>query len=537
MSIKLISGRLTPPPTTQPYMLGGAMEGAATYDRETASWQPAVRSPDSIINPGKDLTDSRSRDIVINNGYAYGAVALQKDNIVGSNFKLNAMPDVDVLGVSEEWAESFQKQVEGLFTIFADSLDNHFDAAGKLDFTGLVRLAVGSYSITGEVLASVEWLNKDKTRPFNTAIQLINSDRLTNPNLWYDTNKIRKGIERDYYGRPVAYYIKSNTLDMFTYNTTITWKRVLAKKPWGRKQIIHIIEPLLPDQSRGFSDMTPVLKQMRMVKKFQDIMLQNAVVNASYAAAIESDVSPAMLYENMGGGEMSPMSGIAAFMNAMNNYYSGSKNIHIDGVKIPCLFPGTKLVTRNMGSPGGVGTDFEMSLLRLIGASTGLSYEQYSRDYTRTNYSSARASAVETWKGMQAKKTSIADRFATEVYILWFEEMWNAGKIKLPPGKQLSWFYEPGVKDALCKCSWIGASRGQIDELKETQAAVMRIASGFSTLEEECAKLGKDYRQVLRQRCRELKLTKEYGLDIATDTSKPKAEHFINNKDEPDETE
>jgi hypothetical protein len=59
------------------------------------------------------------------------------------------------------------------------------------------------------------------------------------------------------------------------------------------------------------------------------------------------------------------------------------------------------------------GTNFEQSLLRYIAATLGVSYEQLSRDYTNTNYSSARAAMTETWKFMQARKKLIADRFAT----------------------------------------------------------------------------------------------------------------------------
>ncbi|WP_412543863.1 phage portal protein [Pseudomonas aeruginosa] len=142
----------------------------------------------------------------------------------------------------------------------------------------------------------------------------------------------------------------------------------------------------------------------------------------------------------------------------------------------------------------------------------GLSYEQFTRDYTKTNYSSARASMTETWKFMQSRKKAVADRFATFVYLLWLEEEINAGNIPLPRGKKASWFYEPLVKDALGACSWIGASRGQIDELKETQAALLRIKSGLSTYEIEAAKLGMDWRDLFAQRAREERLAAKYKL-------------------------
>ncbi|MGH9929509.1 MAG: phage portal protein, partial [Pyrinomonadaceae bacterium] len=71
--------------------------------------------------------------------------------------------------------------------------------------------------------------------------------------------------------------------------------------------------------------------------------------------------------------------------------------------------------------------------------------------------------------------------------------------------------------DAYSACEWIGASRGQIDELKETQAAVLRIRNNLSTYEDEMARLGKDWRQALRQRKREQDMLKEFGLVLEAD--------------------
>ena len=189
-------------------------------------------------------------------------------------------------------------------------------------------------------------------------------------------------------------------------------------------------------------------------------------------------------------------------------------------MKIPHLFPGTKLNLKPVGTPGGVGTGFEESLLRHTAAALGLSYEQFSRDYTKTNYSSARASMNETWKFMQSRKKSVADRTASNIYALWLEEEIANGNVPLPKGKGRDWFYLPMVKDALAECDWIGASRGQIDETKETQAAILRIKSGLSTYEKECSRLGDDFRKIFEQQAREQKLIEKYGLAFSMDASK-----------------
>lgn len=504
----------TSPPVVQ--ALGGAYEGASRLNRETALWAPPVQSPDAEINRAKPLMDARSRDMVRNDGYANGTVAIHRDSIVGGMYMLNARPNWRALGLTEEWAEQFQQFVEPRFRLWAESPFCYPDAARKNTLTGLVRLAVGGFVYAGEVLATAEWIRKNDC-PIRTAIQMVNPDRLCNPYEQEDTETLRAGVEIDRYGAAQAYHIRLGYLNDPWIGRSYEWRRVAAKKPWGRAQVVHILEQMRPDQTRGVSEMVAVLKEMRMTKKFKDIVLQNAVVNATYAAVIESELPREAAFQQLGEGGTAKWA--EQYINQIAEYVGSSKNIHIDGVKIPHLYPGTKLNLLSAGTPGGVGTSFEESLLRHIASALGLSYEQFSRDYTKTNYSSARASMNETWKYMQSRKKVVADRFATHIYLLWLEEEFSKGELPLPANAPNFW--EGLNKEAYGQCEWVGASRGQIDELKETQAAVLRIASGLSTYEAESARLGNDYRDIFDQRAREEKAIAERGLVFNTSPKKP----------------
>ena len=478
---------------------GGAYEGADRTSRELMTWRSPVRSADREILPDKLISDARSRSMVRNSGMVNGAVSIHRDSIVGTQFRLNSQPNHKVLGLDETWAEEFQAEVEAKFTLYAESGDFWIDAQRMNTLTSLVRLAVAGFVPTGEVLATAEWL-KGKLRPYHTAIQLIDPDRLSNPNNQFDQDTMRRGVERDRMGAPVAYHIQNGHPTDFNLNGALVWKRVPRFTPWGRPQVIHIIEQMRPDQTRGIAEMVSVLKEMKMTQKFHDITLQNAVVNASFAAAIESELPPDEAFNAIGavGADNPRFAYIKNILEAMAEYTGGSRNLDIDGVKIPHLFPGSKLKLLPMGHPGGAGSPFEESLLRHIAAGLGLSYEQFSRDYTKTNYSSARASGNETWKYMQGRKKAVADRFATTIFSLWLEEAINDGSITSLPLSAPN-FYDKLNEDAYCKCSWIGASRGQVDEMKETQAAVLRVAAGLSTREREIARLGDDWLETFDQ--------------------------------------
>lgn len=498
---------------------GGAFEGADRFSRELALWAPPIMSADQDIFEAKDETDARVRDLIRNDSLVHHGRRLHQDNVVGSQYMLNCKPETRILGLDDVWATEFQEEVETKFMLFAESPNNWLDAQRINTFTGLIRLAVGVHLAAGEVLSVAEWIRDDPLRLYKTAIQMVDLDRLSNPWGTMDSENIRRGIERDRRGAPIAYHIRKGHPTDFTNPRAYEWTRIPRIKPWGRLQVIHIYEQLRPDQTRGISKMVSVLKETKMGKKFRDLTLQNAAVQATYAASIESDLPSEAVYQALGAGNMgtTAMGEIIteyarAFLGAISEYAGSSKNMHLDGVKIPHLFPGTKLQLRPAGTPGGVGSDFEASLNRHLAANLDVSYEELTKDFTKTNYSGFKGGLNETRKAMASLKKQIADRQASAIYGLWFEEAMNLGELETMKGRETS-FYEGVNKDAYLACDWIGASIGQIDELKETQAAALRVDKKLSTYEEEHGRLGKDWRRIFRQIKRERDLMKQLEID------------------------
>lgn len=505
------------PPTSRPTpQVLGAHEAADAFDRTLASWAPSIQSADADIIPDKPYVDARALDIIRNDAFALAGVQLHKDNIVGAMYRLNAKPRIAVLGLDDVWEDEFSTEVEEKFTNWAESFNHWVDASRRNTLTSMVRLAVGTYLVGGEVLATAEWM-RESDRAYRTAIQMISLDRLSNPgDQGFDMERTRGGIRTTASGAPIGYYIRqASPGGIYDWSKSVRWSYIRARNAIGRPQVIHILEQDRPSQSRGMSQMAAALKEMRITKRFRDITLQNAVVNASFAAAIESELPTAQAFESLGGGDVgtSIINYAQQFLGAIAKYGNNARNMQVDGVKIPHLMPGTKLNMMPMGKPGGIGTEFEQSLLRYLAADLGVSYEQLSKDYSETNYSSARAGMVETWKFMQARKKMVADRFATLVYRLWFEEAVNRGDIETMNARSVPNLYDSLNMEAFVNCQWIGAGRGQIDELKETQAAILRIKMRLSTYEQEIARMGEDYRPIFRQIAREKAEMEELGIE------------------------
>lgn len=523
-------GRASPPAGGMA-IVGAPYEGADRTTSRMMTWNPIIAPVNAEVIPSKPTMDARGRDMARNDGGIAGSITLAKDHIAGQQYLLNAKPESRILFGKEDetWETECQEEVELKFTLWAESTSCWPDASRHNTLTGLVRLGVGGFCLGGEVLASAEW-GADDGRPFQSSILMLDPDRLCDPRHNAFAPNVNGGVEVDRRGAPIAYHIldrhpgdwKSRRL-----GERHQWRRIMARKPhWGRPNILHIFEQTRPDQSRGISALVTALTEMKMLKEFRKVDLQRAVVAATYAATIESDLPGGDIYTAMGAGEGNAALQFAQdYMACASAYSEAAKALQMDGVKIPTLLPGSKLNIRAPGASSPLGADFETSMQRHLAAALGISYEEFSRDFSKTNYSSGRAAMGLTERRMAALKKMVADGIASFIYRLWFEEAINAGALECMKRRDAPSFYEGLNADAYCAAEWIGSGRGQVDEMKESQAAMLRIRGGLTTLEQEVSRLGGDYRKVVKQRAREHELIKKTGLPSPYDTEPTDAEN------------
>lgn len=516
----------------------GGLEAADRTSRETALWRPSFGSPDQMLQGGaKTLVDARSADTAQNDAYPQSAVTSHQDAIVGARYALNCKPDLKMLGIDltiaahEKWYEDFQTIVEARWNASAESDACWMDVARRRTVTEMCRQAIGSRILSGEVLVAIEW-DKAVDRPFRTCAHLVSPTRLSNPMGVMDSHNLRGGIETDDQGMHIAYHIRQAHPGSNYDARSWRWRRVPAALPWGRRQIIYITEPLLVEQTRGVGDMAAALPHMRMSKKHAQLALQKAVLGATFAMALESDLPPPEILQMLGaaaggaGGSAIEncnvvldgwQESIASYLkDVVLPFYSNNPHAKVDGSQAVVTPPGTTLKMLNADNGGGASyAEFEATLNRKSAAAMNMSYEEFTRDYGRITYSGGKMSAAKTEQHQSARKKFVCDRLAGGLYTLWLEEQFALGAVPLPP----TWasrdnFYLPLMKEAICRSEWIGTGKGQIDEMKETQAAILRIKSGLSTYEIECARLGNDFREIFIQRAREDKEIARLGLQF-----------------------
>ncbi|WP_421878424.1 phage portal protein [Pacificispira sp.] len=468
-------------------------EGASRMSRETARWHAPILSADAGLLYERDTLVSRARDQAANNGWVAGGLQRQLDAVIGQGLRLRSKPNWRALGLSSEWAFEFADQVEAKWREYAMDPRCWIDSTRQSTFAGLCGTAFRHRVVDGEGLAVLHWIPNRGAR-YALAVELVDPDRLANPIGAADSNVLRGGIELDGYGAFIAAHIrKSHPSDIGFRADGYQVERVARFTPWGRPQCVHFFEPERAGQHRGKSMLAPVLAKLRMGDKYDKTELQAAVLNAVFAAFIQSKADSQMVSELLDGGD-----GFGDYQKERAAFY-GERAITVDGVAISNLFPGDEATFPNAARPHSGHWPFIQTVLRSTASALGISYEQLSGDWSAVNYSSARAALIEVWRFLDARRFYFAQSFATPIYAAWLEEAIDLGDVELPPGAPD--FYE--AMGAYTDCEWLGPARGWVDPTKEAQGALMRIDGQISTSTIEAAIQGNDYDDVLEQQARE----------------------------------
>jgi lambda family phage portal protein len=480
--------------------------GADPVSQELGGWTPSLTSPAAELWGQRDPLVARAQDIERNNGFASGIRQTLLDNVIGSSWRLVALPNWKALGLKFKDVAAWSRLTNAKWRAYADDPGCWIDATRRQRFIGQMRTQFTTWVLAGEHCSVMRWI-PERVRPgrarYATAVQLIDPDRLSNPYGEAEMPTLRQGVHLGAYGEPLGYHFRdAHPADWPNAMATATWTYVPRETPWGRPWVIHGFESPRADQVRGRPPMASIIEALRLQDVYERGEAASTILNTLFAATIETEfgADPEMADAIFG---KDPTSGAMLPPNI---------DMRLRGSKVAVLPPGVRLKFNAPARPAAAQfAEFEASVLRRIAAGVGLSYEQVSRDYSRTNYSSARAALLESWKFLTGRSEFMATSFADHVYACWLEEAINRGEIKLPDGFSIRDFYD--MKSEWIACRWIGPGRGWIDPVKEVQSSVMKIDAGLSTLSAESAEQGKDWEDNAEERAFELEMLKEMGLE------------------------
>ena len=458
---------------------GYSHHGANTSKKSMLDWDSESRSPKEDINDNLSLLRQRSRDLYMGGAnIATGAVRTKRTNVVGSGLVLKPSIDSDFLKMSDEEADEWKRTVLREFEFYASSIN--CDSLRLNNFYELQQLAFISKLVSGDTFALLPY-KKRAGFPYDLRIQLLEADRIGTPAEKLGDARISQGVEVKN-GEITAYYIFNQHPGASNFD--YTYKRVEAfGAQTGRCNIIHIMEAERPEQTRGIPVLAPVIESLRQLGKYTNAELTAAVVGGLFSVFVQS---------------LTPEAGMGEAISEQDKITDDDYSYELGYGSIVHLDKDEDIKIAAPGRPNTAFDGFVNAILRQIGAALEIPYELLIKHFS-ASYSASRAAILEAWKMFRMSRKGFADDFCQPIYEEWLSEAVAKGRVYAP-----GFFDDPIIKAAYCKAEWHGPSPGQIDPLKEVNAAVIRIREELSTREREAAELtGTDYTVNHRQRIRE----------------------------------
>ena len=466
--------------------LAGGYVGARRDRRQTKSWDISDGSADNVTLPDLPILRERSRDLIRNAPLACGAINTVVTNVVGTGLKVQSHIDREVLKPffrNEEEFDKFERSAERIFRNWSESYDCDITRSGN--FAEIQNLILRSVLESGDIFIIKRNIPRSN-KLIDLSLQLVEADRVINPDYKADNYKISAGVEMDKNGAAIAYHIcGSHPDDPNNYENRRAKKytRIAAFDKYDNRQVFHIFNKIRPGLTRGVPYLAPVIESLKQLDRYRDAEITSAVISAMFTVFVKSE-------DEEGLAPITPLDEVAGRKN--DNDYKLAPGAILD------LQPNENIEIADPKRPNQAFDPFVQAILRQVGVALEIPFEILIKHFT-ASYSAAQAALVEAWKFFSARRSWLASGLCQPVYELVISEAIAKGLLKAP-----GFFHNQIIRNAYLGSGWIGSPRGQIDQLKEVKAAEKRVAMGISTLAEETAILtggdwDRKYPQILKE--------------------------------------
>lgn len=450
--------------------------------RANRNWDMSSGSADAEILGDLVALRSDSRDLMRKAPLARGAINTNVTNVVGTGLLPQAMPDSRTLKtegkLTDEQISEFVFGAERVFDTWMNSTE--CDASRRLNFKSMTALVFRSTMESGDIFAIRRNITGRKTK-IQLALQLIEADRVDNPNRQKDTAACAGGVNRDAYGAPTGYNIlKSHPGNTWVPAEKFNTELFPAYLKNGEWNVLHLMVMERPEQTRGVPYLAPVMEPLKQLVRYTEAELAAAVLSAMFTVFVET--------ENGDGGLPGSTDGSPV----------DDDEVKLGNGAIVDLAKGEKVTFADPNRPNISFDPFVQAILRQIGVGLEIPFELLISHFT-ASYSAAQAALLQAWKFFRSRREWLSDYFCTPVWEAVITEAVGHGIIKAP-----GFFTSPTLRAAYLKVIWNGPPRGSIDPVKEVTAAEIMEDRGWKTSQEITAEMtGGDYDDKHERRKRE----------------------------------
>lgn len=442
---------------------------AASRDRIYGKFTGTEDRPNSDISDLR-LVRYRANYLYNNDPFVRGAIDTLLNRAIGAGSIVQARTR----------DEQFNDRAEHLFASWSYSADYY----RQYHFGDIQRLALLKLFLDGGIFFHKLVDPNNDTVPFS--LEVLEYSRLAPTGTPQKGNVVFHGIELSKEGRVVAYHFYKNPVDVPTTSYEIV--RVPAE------EIIHFSPFRRPHQLLGIPLIAPAVPYAYHLAEILEAELINAKVSASFGVVIK---------------KTTPYGDVSA----LQTNEQGQREIEIAPGMVEFLEPGEDIEVIDPKRPGSTFDEFVKIILRGIGKSFGLSYEQISGDKSEVNYSSARHSELELRDYLTPIRKALERYFLKPVYQEFVKWAVSLGQLNV----------QGGIKDwkNWTAHRWIHKGYEWVDPQKEAKAKELELRLGLTTLADEAASKGKDWKELIDQRAKEIEYLRSKGILDITQMVRP----------------
>lgn len=456
----------------------GQYAGARSDRSALKSWRTSAGSADTDSLGDLNALRSRSRDLVRNNPIATGARATSKSNVVGTGLKFRSKVDRELLGLTEEAAEKWERRTEKLFHLWAKS--RLADISRTQNFYQLQGLVFSSTFESGDTFV-LRRRPKDQRAIAPLALQVVEADRVCTPVQLEPDDFVRAGVRIDYDGAPVSYFVMKEHPAESAYNASTDdyWEVPAFGSQSGEQMVLHVYDRLRPGMTRGIPALAPVIETLKQLDRYSEAELMKAVVSSFFTVFIKTAGNDGLASAT------APLPGMTS-----NEITMGPGSV-IDIDTNEDIQVAQPAQTAQFDP-------FFQAVVRQIGVALSIPFEVLMMHFT-ASYSASRAALEMASQFFKERREWLVTTLCDPVFEWFLSDAVAAGLIEAP-----GFFGNPVRRAAWLGGLWIGPARMVLDPGKEWKAEETAVNMGAKTLEQVIIeKTGGEFETTTSQRGKE----------------------------------
>lgn len=438
-------------------------------------------SPDQLTQKSAVILRTQARQLQRNNDITRGILRTMVNNIVGPNgIGIEPQPRRADGSIHEAYAKALREAWR--------DWQRAPEVTGRHTWAKVQRLMCSTWlrdgeSFAQELIGAVPGLTHGTKVPFS--LEMFEPDFVP---YYYNQGTITQGIERNAWGRPIAYHVyKTNPVESGAISSDL--KRVSA----DRVHHIALLDRI--GQMRGVSEFASVIGRLEDIKDYETSERVAAKISASLTAYVKKNSPDGYAGPNLDadGKEVPRSIGMSPGM-VIDNLAVGEEIGLIDSNR-----PNPNVVT------------FRMGQLRAVAAGVGASYSSIARDYNGT-FSAQRQELVEQWVNYATLTDEFVGQFIQPTWATFVMACDLSGVA--PISRDV-------VRGSQDDALYLAQTMPWIDPAKEAAAYVALVRAGFASEVEVIRKRGGNPRDLLEQVSQWRKESEEKGLIFSSNAEYP----------------